>query len=55
MQKAINAINELVEEAGKPEWDWQAAAEGRSAGCQSVRSGQRQAGRSLQHHRQADA
>lgn len=24
MQKAINAINELVEEAGKPEWDWQA-------------------------------
>ena len=22
--KAINAINELVEEAGKPEWDWQA-------------------------------
>ncbi len=26
MQKAINAINELVEEAGKPEWDWQAAA-----------------------------
>ena len=23
MQKAINAINELVEEAGKPEWDWQ--------------------------------
>ena len=26
MQKAINAINELVEEAGKPEWDWQAPA-----------------------------
>ena len=25
MQKAINAINELVEEAGKPEWEWQAA------------------------------
>ena len=25
MQVAINAINELVEEAGKPEWDWQAA------------------------------
>ncbi len=24
MQKVINAINELVEEAGKPEWDWQA-------------------------------
>ncbi|WP_412480311.1 polyribonucleotide nucleotidyltransferase [Azonexus sp. IMCC34839] len=24
MQKAINAINELVEEAGKPEWEWQA-------------------------------
>jgi polyribonucleotide nucleotidyltransferase len=24
-QKAINAINELVEEAGKPEWDWQPA------------------------------
>ena len=23
MQAAINAINELVEEAGKPEWDWQ--------------------------------
>ena len=26
MQKAINAINDLVEEAGKPEWDWQAPA-----------------------------
>jgi polyribonucleotide nucleotidyltransferase len=25
MQKAINAINELVEEAGKPEWEWSAA------------------------------
>ena len=25
MQVAINAINELVEEAGKPEWDWQPA------------------------------
>ncbi len=25
-QAAINAINELVEAAGKPEWDWQAAA-----------------------------
>ncbi|RTL57907.1 MAG: polyribonucleotide nucleotidyltransferase [Rhodocyclaceae bacterium] len=26
MQLAINAINELVEAAGKPEWDWQAPA-----------------------------
>ncbi|WP_303786195.1 polyribonucleotide nucleotidyltransferase [Azovibrio restrictus] len=26
MQVAINAINELVEEAGKPEWDWQPPA-----------------------------
>jgi polyribonucleotide nucleotidyltransferase len=26
MQAAINAINELVEEGGKPEWDWQAPA-----------------------------
>jgi polyribonucleotide nucleotidyltransferase len=26
MQAAINAINELVEEAGKPEWDWAPAA-----------------------------
>ncbi|WP_439536374.1 polyribonucleotide nucleotidyltransferase [Methyloversatilis sp.] len=26
MQAAINAINELVEVAGKPEWDWQAPA-----------------------------
>ncbi len=26
MQQAINAINELVEAAGKPEWDWQAPA-----------------------------
>jgi len=26
MQTAINAINELVEMAGKPEWDWQAPA-----------------------------
>jgi polyribonucleotide nucleotidyltransferase len=26
MQKAINAINELVEEAGKPEWEWAPAA-----------------------------
>ena len=25
MQTAINAINELVTEAGKPEWDWTAA------------------------------
>ncbi|WP_454006703.1 polyribonucleotide nucleotidyltransferase [Alcaligenes sp. Marseille-Q7550] len=25
MQAAINAIHELVEEAGKPEWDWQPA------------------------------
>ncbi|HEY5764275.1 MAG TPA: polyribonucleotide nucleotidyltransferase [Rhodocyclaceae bacterium] len=25
MKAAINAINELVEEAGKPEWDWQPA------------------------------
>jgi len=27
MQAAINAINELVESAGKPEWDWQPAAQ----------------------------
>jgi len=26
MQAVITAINELVEEAGKPEWDWSAAA-----------------------------
>ncbi|MBS0369649.1 MAG: polyribonucleotide nucleotidyltransferase [Proteobacteria bacterium] len=26
MQAAINAINELVDVAGKPEWDWQAPA-----------------------------
>ena len=26
MQAAINAINELVEEGGKPEWDWQPPA-----------------------------
>jgi polyribonucleotide nucleotidyltransferase len=26
MQAAINAINELVEQAGKPEWDWQPPA-----------------------------
>ena len=26
MQAAIKAINELVEQAGKPEWDWQAPA-----------------------------
>ncbi len=26
MQTAIKAINELVEEAGKPKWDWQAPA-----------------------------
>ncbi|MDR0529186.1 MAG: polyribonucleotide nucleotidyltransferase [Zoogloeaceae bacterium] len=26
MQKAINAIHELVEEGGKPEWDWQPPA-----------------------------
>ena len=26
MQAAIQAINELVEVAGKPEWDWQAPA-----------------------------
>ncbi len=27
MQAAINAINELAAEAGKPKWDWQAPAE----------------------------
>ena len=27
MQVAINAINEMVEVAGKPEWDWQAPAQ----------------------------
>lgn len=27
MQAVINAINELVEEAGKPEWEWQAPAQ----------------------------
>ena len=26
MQVVINAVNELVEEAGKPEWDWKPAA-----------------------------
>jgi len=26
MQKAIQVINEMVKEAGKPRWDWQAAA-----------------------------
>ncbi len=26
MQAAINAINELADEAGKPQWDWQPAA-----------------------------
>ncbi len=26
MQAAINAINELVDEAGKPEWEWEPAA-----------------------------
>ncbi|CAM5196687.1 polyribonucleotide nucleotidyltransferase [Oligella ureolytica] len=25
MQAAINAINDLVEKAGKPAWDWEAA------------------------------
>ena len=33
MQKAINAINELVEEAGKPEWDWQAPAKDEALGA----------------------
>ena len=28
MQAAINAINELVEAAGKPEWDWKPRSEG---------------------------
>jgi polyribonucleotide nucleotidyltransferase len=30
MQTAINAINDLVREAGKPEWDWQAAPKNES-------------------------
>ncbi|NLJ51127.1 MAG: polyribonucleotide nucleotidyltransferase, partial [Alcaligenaceae bacterium] len=30
MQAAINAINALVEEAGKPAWDWQPAAKNES-------------------------
>jgi polyribonucleotide nucleotidyltransferase len=30
MQAAIRAINELADEAGKPEWDWQAPEKGES-------------------------
>lgn len=30
MQAAINAINELVDEAGKPEWEWEPAAKMKS-------------------------
>lgn len=30
MKAAINAINELVEVAGKPEWDWQPTAKDES-------------------------
>ena len=30
MQTAINAINDLVREGGKPEWDWQAAPKNES-------------------------
>ena len=55
MQKAINAINELVEEAGKPEWDWQAAAKDEALVASLSALVACQARRSLQHHRQADA
>jgi polyribonucleotide nucleotidyltransferase len=53
MQAAIKAINELVEVAGKPEWDWQAAGQGRGADRQGRRTGRSRAARSLSHHQQA--
>jgi polyribonucleotide nucleotidyltransferase len=55
MQKAINAINELVEEAGKPEWEWSAAPKDDALVASLSALVSRQARRSLQHHRQANA
>jgi polyribonucleotide nucleotidyltransferase len=34
---AINAIHELVRDAGKPVWDWKAACQGRSPDRQGQR------------------
>jgi polyribonucleotide nucleotidyltransferase len=52
MQAAIKAINELVEVAGKPEWDWQAPAR-TSADRPRRRTGRSRTARSLSHHQQA--
>ncbi len=40
MQAAINAIHELVRDAGKPDWDWQARAQERGADRRRGRRGQ---------------
>jgi polyribonucleotide nucleotidyltransferase len=53
MQAAIKAINELVEVAGKPEWDWQAAGQERAADRPRRRTGRSRTARSLSHHQQA--
>ena len=50
---AINAIHELVRDAGKPVWDWKAACQGRSADRQDRRPGQGQAGSRLPDPQQA--
>ncbi len=38
MQAAIRAINELADEGGKDDWDWEAAREGHGAGRQDPRA-----------------
>jgi polyribonucleotide nucleotidyltransferase len=50
---AINAIHELVRDAGKPAWDWQAPCQGRSPHRQGQRPGRRQAARRLPDPQQA--
>ena len=55
MQAAITAINELVDVAGKPEWDWQAAGQGRGPDRPRHRNRRCQDRGSLPHHRQAGA
>jgi polyribonucleotide nucleotidyltransferase len=50
---AINAIHELVREAGKPVWDWKAARQGRILDRQGQRPGRGKAARRLPDPQQA--
>ena len=47
MQAAIQAINELADDAGKPMWDWTAAGQGRNLVARVARTGRGRAARRL--------